>query len=66
VVLGELGVADLRGQQTSFEEEVFAEAELLAAQRAHDESHTAGVPCLTAIVPGVRIFPFLAVAVTVF
>jgi hypothetical protein len=65
VVLGELGVADLRGQQTS-SEEVFAQAELLAAQRAHDERHTTGVPCFTAIVPGVRIFPFLAVAVTVF
>jgi hypothetical protein len=64
VVLGELGVASLRCLQAGAEE-VLAKAELLAAERADDKSHTTGVPRLTAQVAAFRIVPFLAVAVTV-
>jgi hypothetical protein len=64
VVLGELGVASLRCRKTGADE-VLAETELLAAERADDKSHTAGVPVLTAQIGHFRIVPFLAVAVTV-
>jgi hypothetical protein len=63
VVLG--GVAGLRRLQTSQPEEVLAEAELLAAERADDKSHTAGKPFLAAQIAAFRIVPLLAVAVAV-
>jgi hypothetical protein len=59
------GVADWRLDQTR-DDEILAKAELLAAERADDESDAAGIPTRASQIAGFLAVSLLSVAVTVF